>query len=617
MTRSKFDILILGGGHAGVEAAYAASKLVGTVGIVTLEGVPLASAPCNPAIGGVGKGQVVREIEGLGGLMPRLADLAGIQYRRLNESKGFAVQSTRIQVDREKYASYAESEISKLENIQVLRGRAKSIQLVGETFLIEMDPGESVAASKLIVTAGTFLNGKMHTGAEISTGGRVGFPSSPGMKDLFAKVKLAKKRFKTGTPPRLSKATIDFSRLQEQESDPTVINFSLSLQPNSRNLPQLSCYLGRTNKNTHSAAESNLDKSPVFNGQIKGVGPRYCPSFEDKVARYPDRHSHHVFLEPETLDGDHIYPNGLSTSLPLEVQEQLVKSVEGLEEAEILIPGYAVEYDVIDTTYLDKCLEHRDINGLYFAGQVNGTSGYEEAAGQGIVAGYNAALSVLGLPSLILDRRDSYIGVMVEDLVSTERDEPYRLFTARSENRLFLREDNAFIRMWPYFLNLGLFDSHYDRLNTLISEYSVLRNIIKSVRLTPRECQSVVSFLNSENCPHNGYSIDELLRLPNASPVELLSRLLDFSGLSFSVHVVRACAIEVKYSGYIEKSGKSIERAKLLDNKKVAWQRLVDSRNISFECRQRISRIQPLTFGELRRISGIRPATVSLVASQL
>ena len=438
----KFDIIVVGGGHAGIEAAYIASQFNLQVAILTIPDVGLGSAPCNPSVGGVGKGQVVRELDALGGLMGILADKAGIQYRTLNESKGFAVQSSRVQIDKDLYSEKAEELIAKTPNITIIREKVISISPGFEVKTV----ARSYRASKIIMTVGTFLNGKLHTGSEQTFGGRIGVEPSSGLNDLLASIKTRPQRFKTGTPPRLHKDTIDYSKLEEQPSDASVRNFHCLNVPFEREARQVSCYLAHTNAETMEIIRSNRERSPMFNGQINGVGARYCPSIEDKAFRYPEKTSHHVFIEPEGLNLDTVYPSGISSSLPKDVQESYVRSMVGLENAKVEVYGYAVEYDVIDTTELSITLEHQSLPGLYFAGQVNGTSGYEEAAGQGYIAGANASLAILGLNPLILSRHESYIGVMIEDLTSNTRDEPYRLFTARSENRLFIREDNTLTR---------------------------------------------------------------------------------------------------------------------------------------------------------------------------
>ncbi len=611
-----FDIVIVGGGHAGVEAAHIAAQFDLKVAIITMPGIGLGSAPCNPSVGGVGKGQVVRELDALGGLMGKLADYAGIQFRTLNDSKGFAVQSTRVQIDKERYSEKAEEVITAIPNIEVIREKVLEIQDSAGSFFIQSE-SSTYKAAKVIMTVGTFLNGKLHTGADQSVGGRIGCESSPGLQNLFATIKTRPYRFKTGTPPRLDKSTIDYSKLEEQPSDSSVRNFHCLHSPTDRFSAQVSCYLARTNASTMEIIRSNKEKSPMFNGQIKGIGARYCPSIEDKAFRYPDKNVHHVFIEPEGLKLDTVYPSGISSSLPADVQKHYVQSMEGLEKAEIKVYGYAVEYDVIDTTDLKLTLEHSQIPNLYFAGQVNGTSGYEEAAGQGFIAGANAALAFLQMEPLILSRHESYIGVMIEDLTSNTRDEPYRLFTARSENRLFIREDNSLVRIYPYrsqfLLNKEIdqyqraFMSAYNDLmefcdGTMISETSPLMTEFSGIgelqRLTRR------------------MSVSEVLRQAWLNPIDVLKRILDFNGLVISDDLIRTVAISKKYDGYIKRSESQYEKLKKMDGMRLNWETLVNSNNISFECKQRIARIKPETFGQLKLIEGIRPATLAVIAAK-
>jgi tRNA uridine 5-carboxymethylaminomethyl modification enzyme len=609
-----YDVLIVGGGHAGIEAAYIASQFGLDVAIVTMPGVPLGSAPCNPSVGGVGKGQVVRELDALGGLMGFLADRAGIQFRTLNDSRGFAVQSSRVQIDKEKYSIEAEEKIQSISNISVIR---EKVQEIKKSEFFEIVADNKYFAKKVIMTVGTFLNGKLHTGAESTAGGRVGCDKSGGLSDLFSQIKTGTQRFKTGTPPRLDKTSIDYSKLEVQPSDATVRNFHCLHKPFFRFSEQVSCFLARTNQETMEVIRSNKERSPMFNGQIKGTGARYCPSIEDKAFRYPDKNVHHVFIEPEGLNLDTVYPSGISSSLPKDVQEQYVRSMEGLGEAKILVYGYAVEYDVVDTTELNLTLEHKVVSGLYFAGQVNGTSGYEEAAGQGFIAGANASLSILGMESLILNRHESYIGVMIEDLTSNTRDEPYRLFTARSENRLFLREDNTLLRMMPYrakfLLNLPLdqyqasFVCSHETLSefcdeTMISEKSPLFEEFSG----DGELQKLTKRM----------SVSEILKQAWLNPINTLTRVLGYNGIVLDTDLVRAVAISKKYDGYIKRSSDQQEKLKKMDTTKVNWEEIVSSSNISFECKQRITRIRPETFGQLKLIEGIRPATLAVVAAK-
>lgn len=614
--KKMFDILVVGGGHAGIEAAHIASQFQLQVALVTMPGIGLGSAPCNPSVGGVGKGQVVRELDALGGIMGILADKAGIQFRTLNDSKGFAVQSSRVQIDKELYSQAAEDYIASIPNITVIREKVTAIHEANGEFQVDTTE-RSYRTGKLIMTVGTFLNGKLHTGSEQALGGRVGCDRSGGLDDLFSKIITRPMRFKTGTPPRISKYSIDYGKLEEQPSDESVRNFHCLNHPFRRSVAQVSCYLARTNPVTMEIIRASKDKSPMFNGQIKGVGARYCPSIEDKAYRYPDKNTHHVFIEPEGLGLDTVYPSGISTSLPKDVQQAYVRSINGLENAEILVYGYAVEYDVVDTTSLSHTLEHHSVKNLYFAGQVNGTSGYEEAAGQGFIAGANAALKHLELDPIILSRHESYIGVMIEDLISNTRDEPYRLFTARSENRLFIREDNSLLRMFPYrqqfLLNTPL--DYYQR--AFVQQYKLLSDYCDQAMITEKSTLlQEFSGVGELQRLTKRMTITDLLRQAWLNPINALEVILDRHGISVSYDLIRAVAISKKYDGYIKRSEGQYERLKKMDAMKINWEELSNSGNISFECRQRISRIKPLTFGQLKLIEGIRPATLAVVAAR-
>lgn len=612
--KKDFDILIIGGGHAGTEAAWISSQFDLSVVLISSPGAGLASAPCNPAIGGVGKGQVVREIDALGGLMGILADKAGIQYRTLNESKGFAVQSTRVQVDKELYTKNAEAILSSVPNLTIVRDMVISVERKGEEFFVSTADGSLFCAKKIVVTTGTFLNGKLHTGDEQKAGGRVECKESVGLNQLFREIKTLPNRFKTGTPPRLDKKTIDFDQLEPQESDALTRNFHSMNSPFSREVAQVNCYLTKTNSQTLSIIRQNKERSPIFNGQIKGIGPRYCPSIEDKAFRYTEKDVHHVFIEPEGLNIDTIYPNGVSTSLPKDVQESFIRTIKGLENAKILIHGYAVEYDVVDTSELSRTMEYSSIPGLYFAGQVCGTSGYEEAAGQGIIAGINASLAFLGREPLILDRNDSYIGVMIEDLVTNKRDEPYRLFTARSENRLYVREDNTIPRMRKYRRSLGLFSELDNYQEEFLEQKEILEALVSSTMFySTAENRNYFSSMNYGPLETN-ISFKELLKRPDNNPIEVLDKESLRLGVRFDLDVIRTVAIATKYEGYIDRAVVESERINRLGRKKINWENLADSKNISYECKLRIKQVKPETFGQLQRIEGIRPATLAYVA---
>lgn len=613
---NKFDIVIIGGGHAGLEAAWIASQFNLRVGILTLPGIPIASAPCNPAVGGVGKGQVVRELDALGGIMGKLADLSAIQYRTLNESKGYAVQSTRVQIDKVAYAENAERAVEVNKNISVIRCKVNKVIKSNELFHVETSVGD-IESRSVVCTTGTFLAGNMHTGEEQTAGGRVDCEQVDSLDSIFASVSKLKTRFKTGTPARIKRKSIDFSKMESQPSDKSAINFHFDHDPYHRELEQVSCHLTRTNDDTLKIIRDNKERSPIFNGQIKGVGPRYCPSIEDKAYRYEEKNEHHVFVEPESLSLDTFYPNGISTSLPKEIQLDFIQTIAGLENAEIAVWGYAVEYDVVDTTKLDITLQSTEVPGLYFAGQVNGTSGYEEAAGQGYIAGVNAALKLLDREKLVLDRNESYIGVMIEDLVSNKRDEPYRLFTARSENRLFVREDNTIQRISPYRSSLGL-NSKIDKYQMFYMEqfYDLYELCRTFTFVANRENKALFERYNFGSLKTN-ISMAELIKRSKLDPVKTLSILCKEFCIQYSSEIIRTTAITLKYDGYIDRAKIEQSRIARLDNKKINWKNLSESENVSFECRTRIKEIMPESFGQLKRIEGIRPATLVYVANNL
>lgn len=608
-----FDILIIGGGHAGVEACNIASQFSNlSVGLITLPGIGIASAPCNPSVGGVGKGQVVRELDALGGAMGRLADLSGLQFRTLNESKGYAVQSTRIQIDKVIYSQHAENLLANMENLTIVRDEVESVKRCNDGFSIKTK-SSTWNTKKIIFTVGTFLNGKMHTGDIQNIGGRVDCKATQKLTNLFSEIRTTPNRFKTGTPARLNKDTIDYSKLEVQVSDEKVQTFHVFHDENERFIEQKSCYLAHTNQETLRVIRENKERSPMFNGQINAIGARYCPSIEDKAYRYPDKSVHHVFVEPESHSLNTVYPSGLSTSLPKDVQELFINSIVGLEEAKIEVYGYAVEYDVIDTTQLDNTLELKHIPGVYFAGQVNGTSGYEEAAAQGYIAGVNAALSVLGRDRLVLSRDDSYIGVLIEDLISNTRDEPYRLFTARSENRLFIREDNVILRIEKYRKMLQLEKKIDNYIKDFKISFEKIKNLLETTYINPTD-EFCIKY--NIDVPRRT-SIADIIRQSKNTEVEALKNLISYLGFNLNSRLIRTLAISIKYDGYINKSQIQSHKIKRLDKRSLILDKILSSDNISFECKQRIAKIGPTTFGQLRLIEGIRPATLAVIAGTL
>ena len=593
-----FDIGIVGAGHAGCEAAYISSLLGKKVSLFTLPDVQIASMPCNPSIGGVGKGQLVREIDSLGGLMGRIADRNAIQYRILNEGKGFAVQSTRCQIDKDSYSRDIKSELENCENIEIIYKEVHNIEKVGGGFLLNTD-GQNYFCKKIIVTTGTFLDGLTHIGNESHSGGRYNVSNSKCAELIFKNINIKKRRFKTGTPPRLKYGSVNFKTMIEQKSDEATICLSVTHRSDARFKSQVSCFLTRSNINTSKVISENKNSSPLFNGQINGIGPRYCPSIEDKIYRYPDRSEHHIFIEPEGLDEQTVYPNGISTSLPKQIQEKFVRTISGLEDVEFESYGYAVEYDVIDSSLLSESLEYSQESGLYFAGQVNGTSGYEEAAAQGLIAGINASKALDNLDPFVMDRFDSYIGVLISDIVTKKLDEPYRLFTARSENRFFIRDDNAFIRMFDYRKKLNLSHEIDTVLENLQFQYNLLRKYCDNFKVS------------------NETTLSDYLKRGDVNPVVALRDKLSLNNFDIDDKVIRAVAISLKYDGYIKRYNEEYIRHEKFLGRKIEWRELTESTNISFECKKRITENMPKTLNELKAINGIRPATIAYVAGRI
>jgi len=624
----EFDILVVGGGHAGLEAVMMAARFPLRVGIVTLPEVPIASAPCNPSIGGVGKGHLVREIDALGGVMGILADKAGIHYRTLNESKGYAVQATRVQIDKKLYAQEAEKLLLSHPKISVFRDKVLSIRPFSGGFTLCLQGEIVLTAKKVILTAGTFLNGRLHIGREITYGGRYAAPTGPAMQDL---AQLRSMRFKTGTPPRLKRASLDLNSLVKQPTEPQTRNFHEMSDGLIRICPQICCFTAQTNPQTMQIIRQNKENAPLFNGQIAGKGPRYCPSIEDKAFRYPDRDLHHFFLEPEGLGSESIYPSGLSTSLPKEVQIAFIRSIKGLENAEFLHYGYAVEYDVIDSAQLDISLEHHQMPGLYCAGQINGTSGYEEAAGQGLIAAINAVFALLGRPKFKISRYDAYLGVMIEDLVANTMDEPYRLFSARAENRPYLREDNTILRMAPYRKMLGLQEKIDTFTEDFVQKAAELQKTALKMHIFPENLGPIdpngqkTGSIGPKTAENPGPTepnsknilLGAWLKRSEVDPVAFLGAVNAQNHLGFAPDVVKTVGISIKYAGYIENLEKTMLRMKYLDEKSINWQYLANCPNISNECRQRIMAVRPSTFSELKHMAGIRPATLQYVANIL
>ena len=583
----RYDVIVVGGGHAGSEASLAAAKMGCKTLLLTMSIDTIGLLSCNPAIGGLAKGQLVKEIDALGGWMARATDASAIQFRLLNTKKGPAVRSSRAQADRQAYRSYMKSVIEGEANLEIKEGIAERLVVKnGRIEGLETTLKEFYPAKTIIITTGTFLNGLIHLGLEHLPGGRIGERASEGLAASLKESGIKMGRLKTGTCARLDGKTINFDKLAVQEGDEEPIPFSFRTKRFSKE--QLPCYITYTNKLTHDIIRSGLDRSPLFTGVIKGTGVRYCPSIEDKIYRFPDRDRHHIFLEPEGLNTTEYYPNGISTSLPIDIQERIVHSIEGLEKARITRPGYGIEYDYADPTQLYPTLETKNIQGLYLAGQINGTTGYEEAAALGLMAGINAALKVKSKNSLVLGRSQAYIGVLIDDLVTKGTNEPYRMFTSRVEYRLVLREDNADLRLTPIGYKIGLIDEEIYR-----------RVVSKKGRI-----EEEISRLKD-----NGEG--KVLRRPGVTYEDAASLQKEVGLLPEEKRVVET---EIKYEGFIRRQLGDISRLGKIEKIKIPP--VIDYKKIhslSSEIKEKLSKIKPLNLGQAARISGVTPAAISIL----
>ena len=610
----KYQIIVIGGGHAGVEAAAAAARMGAHTCLITHSAEKIGEMSCNPAVGGIGKSHLAKEVDALGGLMARAADMAGIHYRVLNSTKGQAVRATRVQTDRDLYKLAIQKLLKECDSLTVLESSVEDIIIKGEEVCsVLTNQGQTIIAEKLVLTTGTFLGGVMHTGLEQKPGGRVGDPPSIKLAERLRKLPLSVGRLKTGTPPRLHKKSIDWTKLSPQPGDsPTPL---LSYTSNEKNRPkQVECFMTRTNKKTHEIIRGSLDRSPMYSGVIEGVGPRYCPSIEDKVVRFAERDSHQIFAEPEGLNSDLIYPNGISTSLPRESQESFVRSIKGFEEAEIVRPGYAIEYDYFNPTGLKHSLETRCTKGLYFAGQINGTTGYEEAAAQGLLAGINATLALTEQEPLVLGRHEAYMGVLVDDLVSLGTKEPYRMFTSRAEYRLIMREDNADMRLTERGKKLGLvqdrlWEFYEDKKNTAQTELTRL----EQEKISPNTKEANLLEKETGEKLSSSKTLKEILKRPKVLYGHLPGKL---DGIKRST--IDEIEASVKYAGYIERQRTDIERLQKNENTKIP--NTVDYENViglSNEVKQKLSEARPQSLARASRLPGVTPAAISLLMVHL
>lgn len=607
-----FDVIVVGAGHAGVEACLAPARLGLKTLLVTTNLERIAYMSCNPSIGGLAKGHMVREIDILGGQMGIAADQSCIQFKRLNSSRGPAVRGSRVQSDKHVYSQLQKNVLSTQTNLDLLEGEVKRLILnANQCEGVVLQDGSEIRAKAVIITTGTFMNGVMHFGLKQIAGGRIGDQASIGLSDQLAEFGFEVKRLKTGTPARLHKDSIDWSKTTPEHGDEVFYPFSHTSEKKFY-LPQVLCYLSHTNEKTHDIIRANLDKSPMFCGVIEGVGPRYCPSIEDKITRFHDRVSHQTFLEPEGLNTDLIYLQGISTSLPEEVQDQFLKTIPGLENVKVVRYGYAVEYDYVEPTQIFHRLETRPINNLFLAGQINGTSGYEEAAAQGFIAGVNAAHKILGREEFILDRDKAYAGVLVDDLVTKGTREPYRMFTSRAEHRLVLREDNTIDRLSDVSRKLGIVsEKNLDLLQKIITKRQEMLTRLNETSIYPKaETNAVVESIGSKALI-KPLKLSEFLRRP-----EVEFKSLNKFGFEYDNNsdVVDAVEIEIKYSGYIKKQNEIIDQTKKFELAKIPTNLdFTLIKGLSNEEVDKLTRVKPRTLGQAQRISGVNPSALQAI----
>jgi len=616
MRGNRYEILVVGGGHAGCEAALSSARMGQKTLLITLRRDRIGYMSCNPSIGGLGKGQLVKEIDALGGQMAKAADACAIQFRMLNVSKGYAARSSRVQADSFRYNRYMVDCLSGEKGLDILEDEVTGLTVRGGAVGgVSTASGRRIRAKAVILTTGTFLNGIIHIGLEAVPGGRIGEKACGRLSGNLRKLGFSVRSLKTGTTPRIDASSIDYDSMEVQEGDYEIIPFSFSSK--GFGLKQVPCYVTRTNEKTHAIIRRNLDRSPLYTGKIHSTGVRYCPSIEDKVMKFPARNSHIVFLEPEGLDADEYYPNGISTSLPRDTQEDMVHSIRGLENARIIRYGYGIEYDYVDPVCLFSTLETKDVRGLYMAGQINGTTGYEEAAALGLMAGINASLKLKGKPPLVLGREEAYVGVLIDDLVTKGTDEPYRMFTSRVEHRLIVREDNADMRLMEKGRAIGLAEGK--------GAASMRRRVRNVEEMTERIRTETARDLKKVNSVLAGYGdrpvsrpvkLERLLKRPNLSYADMRKIEPSLKELCYYERV--RLEVNIKYEGYIRRDELSVKKLSKAGNTNIpANFDYASVTGLSNEIREKLTKVRPHSLGQAARISGVTPAAVSLIMVKL